>query len=107
MNIKRLLLISAVLVTGCNENRSSLTVQPEAIAAVTFKSHLYGDIASDPSVAKGQKIRVVPDPREPTQNHESIVVQLPEKTPYADDNELYFLRGFAVGQLSAHNFQYL
>ena len=77
------------------------------VRTVTFRSHLDGDIDDDPVVRCGETITVTPDSSEPTEKHDAVVVSLPESTPFQDiKQELYFLRGFAVGQLSAVNHQF-
>ena len=77
------------------------------LESVTFRSHLGGKIANDPVVRLGQRLRVVPDPSEPTRQHESVVVILPKLTPYEGDKRIHYLRGYAVDNLSAHNLQFM
>ena len=101
---------SVALPSSC---ASSVTPQSRAILtpakprAVTFRSHLSGELNADPIVNPGEQIQVWPDPTEPTTSKDAILVRLPTETPYEnDDDRLYYLRGFAVGQLSAANSQF-
>ena len=78
------------------------------IRAVTFRSHLCGADSEDPIVRRGERIRVIPDAEEPPSGrHDSIVVRLPNSTPVQGDDELYYLRGYAIGCLAWHNQPFL
>ncbi|NNE00048.1 MAG: hypothetical protein HKN47_22235 [Pirellulaceae bacterium] len=79
----------------------------EEIRSVTFRSHLGGLLAHEPVLRLGETIRAVPDPAEPTAMHESVIVQLPRTIAYQQDDRQHFLRGYVVGQLSAHNGQFM
>lgn len=75
-----------------------------AIQDVTLTSHLDGALIDDPRIELGQTIRVIPHESEPPSGRtESVIVELPTETPYSGDEEQYFLRGYAIGQLSSHN----
>lgn len=98
-------------ILGCNQpatTDSSVATsdQTPEYREVMFRSHLRGSLDADPTVRRGDTIRVTPDDSEPTDRYESILVQLPGQTPYKSSEELYYLRGFAVGRLSAHNSQF-
>ena len=110
MKIALLILPTLVLAFGCNQQKLTQTAPQggaDEIRTVTFSSHLAGTVESDPVVKPGQRIRLVPDANEITQKKETIVVQLPDRTPYDGDDEQYYLRGFAIGELSAHNIQFM
>ena len=105
-----LVLLASLSIGGCNHHPADSVSQQQKespVSAVTFRSHLSGTIDGDPQIETGQKIRVVADAIEPMANHDSILIQLPNETPYTGDAEQYYLRGFAIGQLSAHNTQFL
>ena len=89
------------------DQRTARIDNQASIRDVTFRSHLHGELNGDPKPQKGETIRVIPDPSEPMGSHESIFVQLPQETPSENGDELYFLRGYAIGQLSAQHTQYL
>jgi hypothetical protein len=82
-------------------------VEKSAIRTVIFRSHLDGSLDDDPKVRVGERVQVAPAASEPTSKHDPILVKLPTRTPFTHDDELYYLRGFAVGQLSAQNLQFL
>ena len=110
MRIAPQFLTLIVLTLGCNQPELTQTAPQggaDEIRTVTFSSHLAGTVESDPVVKPGQRIRLVPDANEITQNKEAIVVQLPNRTPYDGDDEQNYLRGFAIGKLSAHNIQFM
>ena len=78
-----------------------------AIRTVTFHSHLDGSLNDDPNLRVGERVQVAPARSEPMSKHDPILVKLPNETPFSGNHELYYLRGFAVGQLSAQNLQFL
>ena len=107
-----LVLCSVCCIAGCGQSSTpdssaAADKQTTEIRDVVFRSHLLRTLEADPTVRLGEKIRVTPDESEATSHHDSILVQLPGETPYKESDELYFLRGFAVGQLSSHNLQFL
>ena len=85
---------------------SSLFTAPVAPQprSITLRAHLGGDLNADPFLNLGERIRVVPDPKEPFRSRNPILVDLPKSTPYQNAHDtLYYLRGFAIGNLSAAN----
>lgn len=109
MRIEPLLMFAVLLSIGCNKQTvSEYSSQDKSnVASVAFRSHLVSNSASDPIVKLAQWIRVVPDVNEITQNHDSIVIQLPSRTPYDGGDEQFYLRGFAIGKLSKANIQFI
>lgn len=112
MKLVLLAVCIASSIPGCGRSPTADPVavsgdKKPAIRVLTFRSHLRGALDADPEVHPGETIRVTPDATEPTTEHESILVQLPRQTPFTKLDELYYLRGFAVGRLSAHNGQFL
>ncbi len=126
-----LLCFSCLLVLGCGRPQSNSQTRPEptpqtrpeptaqnqpelteTLRSVTLTSHLHGDLTSDPILKIGEHIQVVPDKGEPFFNHDPVDVILPSSTPYDGNDhdgndQIYFLRGYAVGQSSFANGQLL
>jgi hypothetical protein len=82
-------------------------VEKPAFRTVTFRSHLDGSLDDDPNVRVGESVQVAPANSEPMSKHDPILVKLPTQTPFTGNRELYYLRGFAIGQLSSQNLQFL
>lgn len=85
------------------QNRPELT---ETLRSVILTSHLHGDLTSAPILKIGEHIQVVPDKGEPFFKHNPVDVILPSSTPYDGNGQIYFLRGYAVGQSSFANGQF-
>jgi len=93
-------------VSGCGRTGSTAQDAPEAtekVRTVTLTSHLHGDLNSDPTLKIGERIQIVPDESEPFMNHDPVDVMLPNSAPYDGKDQIYFLRGYAVGQSSYTN----
>ncbi len=82
-------------------------VETPAFRTVTFRSHLDGSLDYDPNVRVGENVQVAPPRSELMSKHDPIFVKLPTHTPFTGNHELYHLRGFAIGQLSSQNLQFL
>jgi len=89
---------------ACGEQRAE---DPTSPRDVIFRSHLDGALADDPVVGPGEEIRVLPAPNERTLRRMPVRVTLPETVPFGGPDQLYFLRGYAVGRLTAVNQQFL
>ena len=101
-----LFLVCATILVGCEPTRpvsSSTRTPASSVDEVTLSSHLNGANEDDPQLFAGQKIRLVPDPGEGFLIPDSLLVQLPSKTPYEGVDAQYYLRGYAVGQMYACN----
>ncbi len=100
-------LLFLLVIFAC-ERPSESKKNSETIPSVTLASHLNGPLDGDPVLALGQTVCVVPHASEPPSGRsESLVVTLPEDTPYSGQDELFFLRGYAIGKLSDHNVRYI
>lgn len=83
---------------------------PTDVRRVTFRAHLDGKVETDPVVRPGEIIRVVPDPAEPLANYDAVLMKLPKLdsgafTPDDGENQLHYLRGWAVGRMGDVNGQ--
>jgi hypothetical protein len=110
--IVSLTVCAVLLVVGFNLQQAAGIVATKdvgnaSLRTVTFRSHLSGSLDDDPRVRVGESVRVAPARSEPMSKHDSIIVKLPAETPFSGNHELYYLRGFTIGQLSAKNLQFL
>lgn len=78
---------------------------PADTRRVTFRSHLDGTVEDDPVVEPGEQIAAVPDRSDPLVSYDEVLMQLPTVTPYEGDDQLYYLRGWAVGRMGDSNGQ--
>ena len=112
MKFANSLLLLIVVCLGCRQTElPSPKVTGEKSPdhrAVTLVSHLGGSLDDDPELRLGEVLRVVPDENEPPSAlKESVLIELPLKTPFTGDDEQLFLRGYAVRELSEHNSNFL
>ena len=102
------LFLTMFMLSGCGDGSTSPT--PPSVAAIprriTLTAHLDGNMESDPALFVGEQIVIIPDADEPFENHGEVHISLPDSTPYAEQDEVYWLHGYAVGQSSAANAQF-
>ena len=99
-----------LLLVGCKRADSTVSTEKNLpkILDVVLVSHLGGALGDDPDLMPGQTVRVLPHETEPPSGRrEPVVVTLPSITPFAELDQQYFLRGFAIGKLSLHNNTFL
>lgn len=104
--MKRLLLLLPMCLMFLS-GTGGISAESNAIRTVTLRSHLLTDAAIDPVLHLGESIRLQPDASEPFTTHETLDVKLPGKTPYTGHHRQLYLRGYAIGQASKQNGQFL
>lgn len=103
--------LSCACLVGCSDRAGTEfntgSAATSNIRTVTLRSHLVADATVDPVLRLDEILRVQPDEREPLTRHEVVEVRLPHETPYSGNDAQQYLRGYAVGQVSRTNDQFL